>query len=101
MAETFDRREQHVGATTGSFSPLNVSGRQVQPIRLQNNMKGVSRTLLGDSMPSVDLQPPYKAWGYLVRNELARGVGRQMYYTDEIGTEKPRVETIEKRCAVL
>lgn len=50
-------------------------------------MKGVSRTLLGESMPSVDLQPPYKAWGYLVRNELARGVGRQMYYTDEIGIE--------------
>lgn len=48
-------------------------------------MKGVSRTLLGEPIPYKELLPPYKAWSYLVRNELAHGVGRQMYYTDEIG----------------
>ena len=53
---------------------------------MQNSMKGVSRTLLGEPIPYKELLPPYKAWSYLVRNELAHGVGRRMYYTDEIGT---------------
>ena len=41
--------------------------------------------MLGEDMPLVEPNPSYKAWGYLVCNELAQGVGRQMYYTDEIG----------------
>lgn len=48
-------------------------------------MLGVSRTVLASEMPAVEPLPPYKAWDYLVSNELAQGVGRQMYYTDEIG----------------
>ena len=48
-------------------------------------MLGVNKTILAEEMPLVEPLPPYKAWGYLVRNELAQGVGRQMYYTDEIG----------------
>ena len=48
-------------------------------------MRGTSRTVLGEDMPLVEPNPSYKAWGYLVCNELAQGVGRQMYYTDEIG----------------
>ena len=49
-------------------------------------MLGSSRTVLAEEMPVVEPNPSYKAWGYLVNNELAQGVGRQMYYTDEIGT---------------
>ncbi len=55
------------------------------PVHLNNIMRGTSRTVLGEDMPLVEPNPSYKAWGYLVCNELAQGVGRQMYYTDEIG----------------
>ena len=48
-------------------------------------MLGINKTILAEEMPLVEPLPPYKAWDYLVRNELAQGVGRQMYYTDEIG----------------
>ena len=48
-------------------------------------MQGVSRTILAEDMPLVQPMPSYKAWDYLVCNELAQGVGRQMYYTDDIG----------------
>ena len=49
-------------------------------------MQGISRTVLAEEMPFVQPMPPYKAWDYLMSNELAQGVGRQMYYTDEIGS---------------
>lgn len=52
---------------------------------LNNTMLGSSRTVLAEQMPAVEPHPPFKAWGYLLRNELAQGVGRQMYYTDKIG----------------
>ena len=48
-------------------------------------MQGISRTVLAEELPFVQPMPPFKAWDYLVSNELAQGVGRQMYYTDEIG----------------
>ena len=51
-------------------------------------MLGASKTILADEMPLVEPLPPYKAWDYLVSNELAQGVGRQMYYTDEIGANQ-------------
>ncbi len=70
-----------------SFTPLAFAARQGPQVLLNNTMQGISRTVLGEDMPVVDPTPPYKAWGYLVSNELAQGVGRQMYYTDEIGAQ--------------
>ena len=71
--------------STATFSPLSTAKRDKPPVLLNNTMLGSSRTVLAEEMPSVEQNPPYKAWGYLVSNELAQGVGRQMYYTDEIG----------------
>ena len=68
-----------------SFSPLSAGGRDKPPVHLHSTMLGVCRTVLAEEMPFVQPLPPYKAWDYLVCNELAQGVGRQMYYTDEIG----------------
>lgn len=67
------------------FGSLAAAGRGVSPVHLHNSMLGVIKTILAEEMPLVEPLPPYKAWDYLVRNELAQGVGRQMYYTDEIG----------------
>lgn len=77
-------RQQQAGPMS-SFSPLSAAGRLVQLVLLNNTMRGISRTVLGEAMPLIKPNPSYKAWGYLVGNELAQGVGRQMYYTDDIG----------------
>ena len=50
-----------------------------------NTVRGIGRTVLGIDMPAVQPTPLYTAWGYLVCNELARGVGHQRYYTDDVG----------------
>ena len=75
-------RQQHQGPSSGFSSP-RAPGKESLPVH--NTMLGVSRTILASEMPAVEPLPPYKAWHYLVSNELAQGVGRQMYYTDEIG----------------
>lgn len=77
-------RQQRHGPSSG-FSPLSPAGREALPVHLHSIMLGVSKTMLAEEMPVVEPLPPYKAWNYLVSNELAQGVGRQMYYTDEIG----------------
>lgn len=77
-------RQQHQGPSSG-FSSLHDAAKQTLPVHLHNTMLGFSRTILASEMPAVEPLPPYKAWDYLVSNELAQGVGRQMYYTDEIG----------------
>ena len=82
-------RQQQTGPAS-SFSPLSAARRSVPPVHLNNTMRGTSRTVLGEGMPLVEPNPSYKAWGYLVCNELAQGVGRQMYYTDEIGDSNRR-----------
>lgn len=71
------------------FTPMSAAGREVLPVHLHNTMLGVNRTIPAEEMPLVEPLPPYKAWAYLVCNELAQGVGRQMYYTDEIGKTWP------------
>ena len=78
------RQQYH--SPSSEFSSLSTAGREALPVYLHNIMLGVSKTILADQMPAVEPLPPYKAWDYLVSNELAQGVGRQMYYTDEIGT---------------
>ena len=80
-------KAQQTGPTS-AFSPLSTTKRLQPPVQLSNTMHGSNRTVLAEEMPIVEPTPPYKAWGYLVSNELAQGVGRQMYYTDEIG-QKP------------
>lgn len=37
-------------------------------------------------LPAVDLLPRYKAWSYLVHNEVAVEIGRKLFYTDCHGT---------------
>lgn len=78
-------RQLRHGPSSG-FSSFLTAGRESLPVHLHNLALGASMTILADEMPVVDPLPPYKAWDYLVSNELAQGVGRQMYYTDEIGT---------------
>lgn len=36
-------------------------------------------------LPKARTVPPYKAWIYLMRNELAAETGRRMFYTDKTG----------------
>lgn len=71
---------------SSDFGSLSAAGTGMPPVHLHNSMLGVNKTILAEEMPLVEPLPPYKAWDYLVRNELAQGVGRQMYYTDEIGS---------------
>ena len=82
----FSRQQCH-GPSSG-FTSLSPAGREALPVHLHNIVLGASKTILADEMPVVEPLPPYKAWDYLVSNELAQGVGRQMYYTDEIGTHQ-------------
>ncbi|DBA68787.1 TPA: hypothetical protein ACH3X2_013401 [Trebouxia sp. C0005] len=89
-------RQQQAGPLS-SFSPLSAARGCVPPVHLNNTMRGTSRTVLGNDMPLVEPNPSYKAWGYLVCNELAQGVGRQMYYTDEIGETIPLSDSDEEQ----
>lgn len=75
-------RQQRQGPSSGFSSP-RAPAKESLPVH--NTMLGVSKTIPASEMPAVEPLPPYKAWDYLVSNELAQGVGRQMYYTDEIG----------------
>lgn len=77
---------QQCRGPSSDFSSLYTAGREALPVHLQNIVLGANKTILASEMPIVEPLPPYKAWDYLVSNELAQGVGRQMYYTDEIGT---------------
>ncbi|KAL0022368.1 hypothetical protein WJX77_004927 [Trebouxia sp. C0004] len=89
-------RQEQAGPAS-SFSPLSAARRCVPPVHLNNTMRGTSRTVLGEDMPLVEPNPSYKSWGYLVCNELAQGVGRQMYYTDEIGETIPLSDSDEEQ----
>ena len=77
--------KQQCHGPSSDFSSLSTAGREALPVHLHNIALGASITILADEMPVVEPLPHYKAWDYLVSNELAQGVGRQMYYTDEIG----------------
>lgn len=41
-------------------------------------------------LPLAPTIPRYKAWSYLVRNEVAEEVGQKMFYTDSTGDQAQR-----------
>ncbi|KAK9841635.1 hypothetical protein WJX74_009123 [Apatococcus lobatus] len=47
-------------------------------------------------LPKAKTVPPYKAWIYLMRNELAAETGRRMFYTDKTGETIPASDSEEE-----